>query len=378
MPMDKKNYYDVLGVRRDASEEDIKKAYRRLAHKFHPDKSGGDGQKFKEVSEAYHVLSNSEKRAQYDRFGRVFDGSTGSPHGGGGGFDPSRGFGGQGFNFEFGFDPSDFGNMENISDLFDSFFEGIGVKRKRRTYQRGSDLELAQEITLEETFRGVTKPARFSSLVRCETCAGIGHFPDKGFTACTTCNGRGEIQESRNTFFGNFSQVRRCAKCGGAGQIPNKVCGTCTGTGRIRGEREVQIHIASGVESGQIIKVAGAGEVGERGADPGDLYVRVTVKPHPQFTRDGNHLFLKQAVGIVPLFLGRTIHIPTLDGRKVAVEIPANFNIKDKLRISGEGMPHLGGRGRGDLFVEFDVSTPKRLSAEAKKLLEELEGELEA
>lgn len=376
--MDKKNYYEVLGVRRDATEEDIKKAYRRLAHKFHPDKSGGDAQKFKEVSEAYHVLSNSEKRAQYDRFGRVFS-AGGGPSSGGDGFDPGRGFsGGQGFNFEFGFDPSDFGNMENISDLFDSFFEGIGVKRKRRTYQRGSDLELTQEITLEEAFRGVTKPARFSSLVRCEMCVGVGHFPDKGFAACTTCNGRGEIQESRSTFFGNFSQVRRCAKCGGVGQIPNKTCGVCTGTGRIRGEREVQIHIASGVENSQIIKVAGAGEVGERGADSGDLYVRITVKPHPQFIRDGDHLFLQQAMGIAPLFLGRTIDIPTLEGKKVSVEIPAGFNIKEKLRISGEGMPHLGGRGRGDLFVEFEVNTPKRMSARAKKLLEELEGELEA
>lgn len=374
------DYYEILGVGRNASEDDIKKAYRRLAHRYHPDKHGGDEKKFKEVNEAYQILSNKEKRAQYDRFGRAFSSGGGSSSGGEGwpGFDFS-GFsrGGGGFGFDFGLDPSDVGGADHLSDLFDSFFEGLGVKRKRRTYKRGSDLEYTEEITLEEAFRGAGKTVRFKTLAACAACGGIGHFPDAGFTPCTSCDGRGEIQESRSTFFGSFSQVKTCGRCYGAGQIPKKICDRCTGTGRLKADKEVAIHIASGVEDGQIVKVAKAGEMGERGAEQGDLYVRIKIAPHPVFERHGNDLLARKEIDLVKLLFHEPIKVPTIEGHQIATQIPPGFSVKDKLRIPGEGMTRFGGHGRGDLYVELDVKTSKKLSAKAEKLLEELRKELE-
>ena len=372
-----KNYYEVLGVAKGASEEEIKQAYRRLAHKYHPDKTGGDEKKFKEVNEAYQVLSNRDKRAQYDRFGRAFDGSTGSPHGAGG-FDFSgSGFGGKGFNFEFGFDPSQMEDLGNMGDVFDSFFEGLGLRRKRRTYTRGSDLEFVQEVTLEEAFHGVRKQVKFKTLVVCKKCEGLGHFPKDGFTECRSCDGRGEIQESRSTFFGNFNQVRAYGKCHGDGKIPNKVCGECDGTGRMKAERAVELHIAPGVEDGQIVKIAKGGEMGERGADSGDLYVRIKIPAHQTFERHGNDLLVRKEIDLVKLLLQESIQVPTIEGHQTSVRIPPGFSVKDKLRIPGEGMARFGGGGRGDLFVDFEVKAPKHLNEKAKKLLEELKREIE-
>ncbi len=376
------DYYKILGIEKNASEDEVKKAYRRLAHHYHPDKKGGDADKFKRINEAYQVLSSKEKRAQYDRFGRVFDGATGSPHGGG--FGGGQGFpfgfsagGGPASGWDFTVDPSQMGDLGSMSDIFDSFFEGLGVKRKRRTYRRGADLEMTQEITLEEAFRGVTKSIKFKTLVACRTCGGVGHFPAEGFTMCAVCSGRGEIRESRNTFFGSFEQVKTCSRCAGTGQIPNKNCSTCTGAGRIKDERAVEITIAPGVEDGQIIKVPKAGEVGERGADAGDLYVRVAVKPHHTFSREGERLTVKREAPLLTLLLERKIEVPTIAGGKLNVEIPSNFKLGDKLVVQGEGMPRFGRFGRGDLLVDVDVKLPKKLSERAKKLFEELRRELE-
>src|SRR3989344_427212 len=244
------DYYKILGLNRSASEDEIKGAYRKLAHKYHPDKAGGNEAMFKKINEAYQVLSNQEKRSQYDRFGRAFDGSACSPHGGAG-FD-WRNFGN---GFEFGFDLGGFGEGENLGDIFDSFFEGMGVKRKRRTYERGADLELVEEITLEEAFHGLRKPIQFKTYLQCTECKGLVHFPKDGFTACSACDGRGEIQESRRTFFGNFTQVKACGKCAGFGKMPNKICSRCTSTGRVSAKRDIEITIASGVADGQLIKV---------------------------------------------------------------------------------------------------------------------------
>lgn len=356
-----KDYYKVLGVEKGASEEEIKKAYRKLAHKYHPDKSGGDEGKFKEINEAYQVLSNKQKRAQYDRFGSSFDGQNA---GGFGGFDFSQG------GFGFGFDPSNMEDMSNISDVFDAFFEGLGVKR-RKTYHRGADIELVKEITLEEAFRGKTENLSFETFVVCKECSGQGHFAKEGFTKCSVCGGKGEIRENRQSFFGQFSQIRACEKCHGKGEIPNKICKTCSGSGRVKSVREVQVTIASGIADGQLIKVSGAGQAGEQGAGTGDLYIRVRVKPHLVFKRIGDNLAVRKDLDVLAVLAGKKVEVPTLSGGKINVEIPAGFNLKDPLRIPGEGMTKLGSSGRGDLYLEFDVKVPK-LDSKLKKIFEDL------
>lgn len=360
------DYYKILGVSKNASEDDIKKAYRKLAHQHHPDKNGGDDKKFKEINEAYQVLSNKEKRAQYDRFGRVFGNASGGGPFGGNPF-------GEGFGFNF--DASNFEDLGNLSDIFDAFFEGLGVKR-RKTYQRGSDLELAQEISLEDAFSGSSKKIDVRTFVACKECLGLGHDPKSGFQNCHTCDGKGEIKEARSTIFGSFSQIKTCSKCMGNGQIPNKICKTCSGTGRVSGNNSVAVDIVPGVQDGQLIKIARAGEKGERGAEAGDLYIRIKIKPHPVFKRSGDDLIVKKELNLVDVLLGKKIEIPKISGGTITVEIPPKFNLKEKLIIGSEGMPRLGGYGRGNLLIDLEIKTPKKISAKAKKLLEELEKEL--
>ena len=368
-----KDYYQILGITKSASEEEIKKAFRKLAHQHHPDKAGGDEAKFKEINEAYQVLSDKTKRAQYDRFGSA-DPAAGFPGGGaqwGGGF--SGGTGG------FGFDPQNMGDMGDLGDIFESMFEGFGGRPRRKTYEKGADLEMQEQITLEEAFRGITKTVRLRVLAQCEKCKGKGAEPGTMFEKCKICDGQGEIREQRKTFFGTFSQVKTCDKCRGTGEVPKKACGVCKGSGRIEANREIKIDIVAGIEDGQLIKIKGMGEAGERGTAAGDLYVRVRVKPHYQFQRHGADLVVSEELKLVDLLLGKKIEVPTISGGTVAVEIPQNFNLKDNLRIPGQGMPHFGSSsfhgGRGDLLVNFIIKAPKRPSNQAKKLLEELEKE---
>lgn len=363
-----KDYYTILGVQKTASEEEIKKAYRKLAHQHHPDKAGGDEKKFKEINEAYQVLSDKNKRAQYDRFGTAdpmggFGGAQGGPQGWGG-------FGGQA-----GFDPSQFGDMGDIGDIFESFFEGMGVRPRRKTYEKGSDLEVQEQITLEEAFNGIVKTVRLKTFVHCEKCAGKGAEPGSGFEKCSTCDGQGEIREQRRTFFGSFSQVKTCERCHGAGQIPKKPCAVCKGAGRVQSEREIKIEIVAGIDDGQLIKVKGMGEAGERGTASGDLYVRVRVKPSSVFERHGVDLVVRKELKLIDVLLGKTMQVPLVSGGSKNVEVPAGFNLKDNLRITGEGMPHIGSRSRGDMFVSFVIKAPKKPSAKEKELLEKLEKE---
>lgn len=361
-----KDFYKILGVKKDATEDDIKKAYRKLAHQFHPDKQGGNEAKFKEVSEAYQILSNKEKRAMYDRFGRVDGASSGgSPFGAGG----WPGFGD--FNVEFGFGADGFGDA---SDVFDAFFEGLGLRR-RKTYQRGGDVEIMQEIILEEAFSGVKKTVKYDTFVNCKQCEGVGYDKKSGVTACSACGGQGEIRESRRTFFGAFSQVKVCPDCQGSGEKPNKICSYCSGSGRETGSRQVEIFIKSGIDNKQVITIKGAGEAGGRNSQPGDLYIVIKVKPHSVFERHGADLLIKQFIGVAEAFLGKKIKINTLAGRFIEIEAPAGFNFKEKLRLAGLGMPKLEG-GHGDLYVDFELRQPKKLSPKAQKLLEELDREL--
>ncbi|OGZ01487.1 MAG: hypothetical protein A3G64_01465 [Candidatus Liptonbacteria bacterium RIFCSPLOWO2_12_FULL_60_15] len=347
-----KDYYNILGVPRSAGEEEIKKAYRRLAHQYHPDRPTGNEGKFKEINEAYQILSNREKRTAYDRFGAVPEGGI------------PGGFGG----FE-----ANFGDLGDLGEIFESFFGG---RERRRTYHRGADLEYALEVTLEEAFRGGRREISYAAPVRCDACGGLGHDARAGTEKCATCAGRGEIREAKRTFFGNFSQVRMCEKCHGTGEVPKRICAACAGGGRIRGTRRVALSIHPGVEDGQVLKVSGQGEAGERGAGDGDLYVRIRVKPHSVFRRVHADLWVTKRVSAIDLLLGTPLEITAIDGDVLRAEVPAGARIKEPVRLKGRGMPHFGRSGRGDMVLELDVELPKKLSVKARKLLEELRNEL--
>ncbi len=360
-----KDYYKILGVERGASDDDVKKAFRRLAHQYHPDKAHGDEKKFKEINEAYQVLSDKSKRAHYDRFGTAEPFSAqGGPASGWGGFDMG------GFNVNFGGGQN--GEFGDISDLFENFFEGMGVRGKRPIYERGADLEIVQEITLEDAFRGVMKDFNVATLINCEKCKGKGGDLSAGTKKCESCNGQGEIREQRRSFFGNFSQVKTCTTCRGAGTIPNKMCTVCKGAGRKAGERAVKVELLSGIQDNQLIKVSSAGESGERGTATGDLYVRIKIKKHPYFERTGDDLVFKKELNVFGLLLGHKIEVPTIGGTKLHIEVPAHFNLKENLRIPGEGMPHFGSYGRGDLLVDFILKAPKKMDGKEAKTLEDL------
>lgn len=356
-----KDYYKILGVSQSATPEEIKKAFRRLAHEYHPDKPSGNEAKFKEINEAYQVLSDEKKRSQYDRFG------TAEPFGaaGGGGYGPFQGAGGFGFE-----------DIGDLGDIFGTIFEDLGIHTRRQTYRRGSDLEIPIQITLEEALQGATKNLDYETLVRCEKCKGQGADAQAGFTKCERCDGKGEIKEERRSFFGSFSQIKPCNVCHGRGKIPNKTCVDCQGSGRVSGKRQVQISILPGVQSGQLLSVKGAGESGEHSTGEGDLYVRIHVASHPQFERLNDDLRIKKEISVFDLLLERSIEIPLLGGGVHKLSIPPHFNIGEDIRVKGEGMPRLSGFGKGDLLVRFIIKTPKKLSSVAKKLIEEAEGEV--
>lgn len=364
-----KDYYKILGVSREASADEIKKAYRRLAHQYHPDKAGGNEEKFKEINEAYQVLSDKEKRAQYDRFGHVFSDGAGPGFGGEG-----WPFGQGGIHWEGGF-----GDLGDFGDIFESIFEQFGGGR-RRTYKQGSDIEITHEITLEEAFSGIKRKIRYETYVSCDTCRGLGYEKKQGTHSCSLCRGRGEIRVERRTFFGNISQVKTCGECGGSGEVPNKACNACGGKGRLLKHKEITLDIAPGIEDGQIIKIKGEGEAGERGGGSGDLYVIIKIKPHPIFERKKNDLYMVKDISVTEALLGKNIVCSDISGEKFSVKIPVGFNFQEKLKVSGRGMPRFGSvsgfLGRGDLYITFNLKLPKHLSAKAKKLLEDLENEL--
>jgi molecular chaperone DnaJ len=346
------DYYEILGVNKNASEEEIKKAYRKLAHQFHPDKNGGSEEEFKKINEAYQVLSNKQKRAQYDTFG---------------GTNPFEG--GSGFNWDINF--NGFEDLGDLEDIFSTFFEGLGVRPRRRTYQRGADVELAAEISLEEAQAGKVIDLEYETYIRCETCGGVGHEKNTTFKRCDYCSGQGQIKETRNTFFGGFAHVVSCPQCRGAGEIPEAVCRECKGSGRVSKKRRVKIEVRPGIEGGQIIKVKGMGEAGENNASNGDLYVKVMVQPHPDFERSGDDLLCKKKVSVVDVLLGREIEVSDLKGEKSKVNIPHTSSLPEEVRIKGKGITP-----RGDLVVKLEVETPKRLSKRAKELLEKLDDEI--
>lgn len=362
--MSQKDYYDILGVPKDASQEDIKKAFYKLAHKYHPDK-GGDAEKFKEINEAYQVLSDPEKRAQYDKFGTTFEGAST------GGFE---GFNWNGMNFNesfnFSFDGFDFG------DIFSDFFSGERSTSRKAKENRGRDLEITTEITLEEAAVGVRKELTFKTYIVCEHCHGKGYEPNSELKTCPQCKGEGVIRETKRTFFGTFTQIIDCPKCHGRGKIPEKPCHVCGGDGRYYATKNVIIDIPQGIRNNETIRIKGEGEAGILGASVGDLYVRIRIKPHPIFERKGDDLFTTLNLNFTEVALGTEKAIKTLDNKTLVIKIPAGTDAGEIFRLKGKGIKHFNSSGYGDLYVTIQVKTPKNLSKTARKLLEDLQKEL--
>jgi molecular chaperone DnaJ len=351
--MAKRDYYEVLGVSRGATEAEIKSAYRKLAVRYHPDKNPGDEaaeEKFKEAAEAYSVLSDSEQRARYDRFGHAGVSGAGGA---------SAGWGAQGF-----------GGIEDIlGDLFGfgDMFGGRSAGGRRGAAQRGADLRYDLEMTLEEAASGMTAQLRIPRLESCETCSGSGAAAGTQPETCPTCAGAGQVRYQQ----GFFSVARTCGQCRGTGRVIKTPCETCRGAGRVEREKQMEVKIPAGVETGSRLRVQGEGEAGTQGGPAGDLYVVIHVKQHDVFERQGNNLYASIPVTFAQAALGADVTVPTLEVEH-SLKVPAGTQTGTVFRVKGQGMPALGGRGRGDLFVSVTVVTPTTLTREQRKLLEQL------
>ncbi len=360
-----KDYYDILGVGRTASDDEVKKAYRRLAHQHHPDKAGGNEQKFKEVNEAYQVLGNKEKRAQYDRFGNAFQ-NGGSPFGGAQGvrwedFARSGGFGNGGFQ------TADF----DLGDLFGDFF-GFGATGKQRTRKhRGRDIEITIEVDFREAAFGSTRTLAFERTTVCAHCGGSGSEPGTSVTSCGTCGGAGHVDHVQHTPLGQFRTSAVCTACGGAGKVPEKVCTICRGATTARATESVTVKIPAGIDHGQTIRIAGEGEAGQHGGAAGDLYLTVRVRPDPHFSRDGADVHASATITFSQAALGATIRMPTLDG-EAEVRIPAGTQSGKVFRLRGKGAARLKSTGRGDHLLTVIVKTPEKTTKKQRELLQKL------
>lgn len=358
------DYYQTLGVKKDASDADIKKAYRKLAHKHHPDKGGTkeDEAKFKEVQQAYEVLSDKQKRAQYDQFGAA--GVGGGPGQG----QPGAGFGGfEGFQGGF---QGDFSDLGGLGDIFEQFFTG-GANTRQRQPSRGADIQASVSVSFEEAVKGASRQLKVSRRDVCETCKGNGAEPGTKIVTCDNCGGSGQVQTTRQTILGTMAQVTPCPVCHGEGKKPEKPCHTCGGEGRVEKTDTVEVDIPAGIDNGQTIRIQGAGEAGQRGAPAGHLYVTIEVKPSKVFVRNGADVEVTIPITYPQAVLGDTIDIPTLDG-KTTMKVPAGTESGKVFGLRGKGMPKLNGSGHGNLHVKVEINVPKKLSAEEKKKIEEL------
>ena len=350
----KRDYYDVLGVDKSADATAIKKAYRKLAMKYHPDKNPGDKEaeeKFKEINEAYEVLSDETKRRNYDQFGH--EGVNGQGFGGAGGF------GGQGFG---GFD-------DIFGDMFGGGFSG-GSRQRRRGPERGADIKQRVNISFEEAAFGKKVQVKINRSEECDQCHGSGAKPGTSKKTCPTCHGSGQVQSVQRTPFGNIASTRTCSTCNGEGEVIDSPCSKCHGKGSIRKTKTIEVDIPAGIDNGQMIKLGGQGELGTRGGPRGDLYIEVNVQSHPLFTRDGYDVYLEMPITFAQATLGDKIQVPTLDG-KVEYEVPEGTQTGTVFRLKGKGIPKLKSNVRGDQYVKVTVEIPKKLNEKQKELVRE-------
>ena len=356
----KRDFYEVLGVGRGATEAEIKKAYRQMALKYHPDKNPGNKdaeEKFKEAAAAYEVLSDKDKRQRYDRFG----------HQGVGGAAGNGGYGGMNMEDIF----QNFGDIFGGHNPFESFFGGGSTRGGRRYVNRGSNLRIKVKLTLEEISHGVEKKIKVNKLVSCSTCHGSGAQDKSSFQTCPTCHGQGQIRRVTNTILGQMQTTTTCPQCSGEGQIIAAKCKTCHGSGVMHGEEVITINIPGGVGEGMQLTMSGKGNAGERGGIPGDLVIAIEEIEHPHLTRDGNNLIYDLHVNFADAALGTSVEIPTLEG-KARIKIEAGTHGGKVLRLKGKGLPDINSHRRGDILVNVDVWTPQNLSAEEKEILEKL------
>lgn len=351
------DYYNVLGVAKSASQDEIKKAYRKLAHKHHPDKSGGDEEKFKEINSAYQILSDPEKRSQYDQYGQTFEGA-----GFGGGGSPF-GFDGQQVNINFE-------DLGGFSDIFSQFFGG---RRQGPREVVGEDVAVDINISLEQSASGVKKEISPRLYAACTTCQGSGGEPGAKLKTCDTCKGEGTITQNHRTMLGVFAQQVVCPACDGEGKIPEHLCKECKGQGRTLQTAQLEVNIPAGIADGQSIRLSGKGEFPGKGGRAGDLYMRVHVQPHKTLKRDGLNVHTKAAISFVDAILGVDIQVAGLKG-PAAIKIPAGTQPGEKIHLSKAGFPSLDGNRKGDEIVTVEVSIPKKISKTQKKLLQDWQG----
>ncbi len=349
MAASKRDYYEVLGIARTASDDEIKKAFRRLAKQYHPDanKEQGAEARFIEINEAYEVLSDAQKRAAYDRYGHAGVGSA-----------AGAGFG-------------DFSNFSSINDLFETFFAGAAGSQRRTGTQRGADIRYELTITFEEAVFGCQKEIELPRWETCTSCRGSGAQPGTSTSRCPSCQGTGEIRRVQQSIFGQFVNVTICERCRGEGRVITTPCEKCRGQGRVRNNRRVVVNIPAGVDDGINVRVTGEGEVSARGGTPGNLYVILTVKPHPYFKRQGNDIIYELPISFTQAALGDEVDVPTVDGKATALKIPPGTQSGRSFRMKGLGVPVVHSSARGDEHVIVKVVTPTNLTPEQKHLLEE-------
>jgi molecular chaperone DnaJ len=350
--MAKRDYYEELGVAKGSSPDDLKKAYRKLAMECHPDRNPGDTkaeQRFKDINEAYDVLKDDQKRAAYDRYGHAAFENGGAPRGGAGGF-------------EFGFG-------SGFADIFDEMFGEFMGGRRGQSQGRGADLRFNLEISLEDAFGGTNAKVNVAASQACEACSGAGTAPGSKPINCPTCHGHGKVRAQQ----GFFTIERTCPSCHGAGRVIDKPCPSCSGAGRVRKEKALQVSIPAGVEDGTRIRLAGEGEAGLRGAPAGDLYIFVSIAAHRFFQRDGANIFCRVPITMTTASLGGTIEVPTVDGSRAKVNIPAGTQTGNQFRLKSKGMSVLRSPQRGDMYIEAVVETPVNLTKRQQELLREFE-----
>ncbi|OGF20435.1 molecular chaperone DnaJ [Candidatus Falkowbacteria bacterium RBG_13_39_14] len=358
-----KDYYKILGVSKDASKEDIKRAFRRLAHQYHPDKDRGDEKKFKEANEAYQVLSDDKKRSQYDQFGSSFEqAQSGGGFSGFGGFRDFSGFA-NGFNI----------NMEDLGDIFEGAF-GFGGEKKQTAYGpwRGEDMEVMMEIDFKEAVFGDEKEIELEKDIICDRCSGNGAEPGTRISKCPTCMGTGQVKHAQRTIFGTFQTVTTCPECRGAGKRAEKMCSRCGGSGIVHGTRRIKVKIPAGIDNNEVIKLSGQGDAGREGGPAGDLYIKIRVKPSHKFRREGYDIYTKEYISFKQAALGDKISVQTID-EGVKLKIPEGTQTGTIFKLKGKGVHKLRSFGRGDHFIEVVVRTPENLTRAQKQALEELD-----